>query len=95
MGAGAAPDGRTSNLAAVGLVLLPALCCGLPTLIAAGGLGLVGSVLRSPWLIGIAVLALLGLLSWWLTGGARRRPGACCPPEAPAPPARQDRPERG
>ncbi|HEY3480031.1 hypothetical protein [Amycolatopsis echigonensis] len=35
-------------VAAVGIVLLPLLCCGLPLLIAAGALGAIGSVLGNP-----------------------------------------------
>lgn len=76
------PDpGRHSLLATIGLVAVPVLCCGLPVLIAAGGLGVLGSVLASPWVVGTAALIALGLITWVLS----RRPDgsgeACCPPE--------------
>lgn len=56
--------GNRGRLAALGLVLLPILCCGLPFLVAAGGLGLIGSVLRNPYVMGAGLLILLGLVAW-------------------------------
>jgi membrane protein implicated in regulation of membrane protease activity len=74
-------DGKRTALAAVGFLLLPALCCGLPLLIAAGALGAVGSVLGNPWVIGAAIVAVVAAVVWF----ARRRTSAtrddsCCPP---------------
>jgi thiol:disulfide interchange protein len=42
------------------MVLLPALCCALPALIAAGVLGAVGGWLRNPWVIGAAAILVVG-----------------------------------
>jgi mercuric ion transport protein len=42
------------------MVLLPVLCCAIPALIAAGVLGAVGGWLRNPWVIGIAVIFVVG-----------------------------------
>lgn len=62
-------DARRTRLAATGIVLIPVLCCGLPLLVAAGGLGVVGSILGQAWLIGLA--ALLAVVAvWW---AVRRR----------------------
>jgi hypothetical protein len=68
-------SGRLPTPAAVGLVLLPVLCCALPMLIAAGGLGVLGAVLRNPWVVGAAVLLGIGLVGRW---SARRRGDDCC-----------------
>lgn len=94
------PGGRNSLLATIGVIALPLLCCGLPLLIAAGGLGVLGSLLGNPWVIGAAAVAALGALGWRLR--PRPAPGAdsCCPPEpsardhrdefAPEPPRRTE-----
>lgn len=76
-------DGPRGTLATIGIVLLPILCCGVPVLVFAGGLGTVGSVLGSPYLIGGAVAVLLGVVVWRVrrhaTGSAD---DACCTPES-------------
>lgn len=76
-----------THLAVGGFVLLHVLCCGLPLLIAAAGLGGVGGVSFAAgnvgWAAGAGALA-LGLVIWYIrrrgvgTGGE----GAdCCGPE--------------
>jgi hypothetical protein len=77
--------------AALGLMLLPILCCGLPLLIAAGGLGVIGSVLRNPLVIGAAVLILVGLVVW----AVRRRTAGSADACAPKEPSREDGPRSG
>ncbi|MGH3812712.1 MAG: hypothetical protein ACRDUV_09695 [Pseudonocardiaceae bacterium] len=58
--------GTGTIVATVGAGLALLVCCGLPVLIAAGGLGVVGSLLGSGWVIGAAVaLAGVGLLWRW------------------------------
>lgn len=51
---------RGGVLVAVAMVLLPALCCALPALLAAGALGAVGGWLRNPWVIAVAALVVGG-----------------------------------
>lgn len=78
-------DGPGVTLATIGVVLLPILCCGLPLLIAAGMLGVAGSVLGNAWLIGATGAALLGLVVWRVRVRASGSgDDACCPPERPA-----------
>lgn len=67
-------------LSALGLVLLPLVCCGLPLLIAAGALGAVGSVLSSPWLLGGALAIVAGAVVWVLQRRPGARVGGCCSP---------------
>lgn len=54
--------GDTPIPLAVGLVLLPILCCGLPVLIGAGVLGGLAGWLINPWMITITVLAVAGIV---------------------------------
>ena len=87
------PKCRTAPtvLAALGIVSLPVLCCGVPLLIgigAAGALGAIGSVLGNPWVISAAVVLVAGVLMLALRG--RRTAGSqpkddCCAPPSPAP----------
>ncbi|HEX5116333.1 MAG TPA: hypothetical protein VFW65_14155 [Pseudonocardiaceae bacterium] len=56
-------DGRRTALATGALLLLPALCCGLPLLITAGMLGTIGAVVGNPWVIGIAVVLVVSLVT--------------------------------
>lgn len=79
------------GLAALGIVLLPVLCCGVPLLIgigAAGALGAIGSVLGNPWVIFASVVLVAGLLMWALprrrTAGSQPKDD-CCAPQSPAP----------
>jgi hypothetical protein len=77
-------DGKRTALATGAVLLLPALCCGLPLLIAGGALAGLGSVLGSPWLIGAAVALLAGVLVWRVrrrTGTARSADRDRCAPE--------------
>lgn len=68
----------------VGLLALPVLCCGLPALVAAGGLAAGGGWLTShgSWLGGGIVLALAASfgIRWWTT----RRRCALTPPTSAA-----------
>lgn len=83
-------------LATIGIVLLPAACCGVPLLLgagafgvvgAAGVLGAVGTVLGNPWVIVAAVALIVGLLMWLLRrrAGAKRPADDCCVSEKPVP----------
>lgn len=75
-------EGVRTVLAIGALALLPALCCGLPLLIAGGVLAGIGSVLGSPWGIGVGVALVAGVVGWRI----RRRASTptadreCCSP---------------
>jgi hypothetical protein len=80
-------DGKRTTLAAGALLLLPALCCGLPLLIAGGALAGIGGVVGNPWVIGAAVALVVGVVAWRIrrrtaTSNSRRNDD-CCAPEAP------------
>ncbi len=88
-------DSRRTVLATIGIVMLPAACCGVPLLLstgavgvvgAAGILGMVGTVLGNPWVIAAAVALIAGLLVWLLRrrAGAKRPADDCCVPGEPA-----------
>ncbi|MDI3312785.1 MAG: hypothetical protein QJR12_00405 [Mycobacterium sp.] len=83
-------------LVAAGL-LLPALCCGLPVLIAAGAIGAVATALTDPRVIGaaVAVAAAIAVRFMWHRRSCGRDP-RCCPraPTAPAARSRSDHPTR-
>lgn len=85
------PEGRRRALATGTLVLLPALCCGLPLLIAAGALAGLGSALGNPWVIAAAVALVAGVVVWRVrrrsASTARSGEPDCCGPE----PTAQDR----
>ena len=69
-------------LVVVGGGLLVLVCCAGPALLAAGLLGALGGALRSPVLVGIAVLAIaitVGALVLRRTGRHDER-RSCCPP---------------
>lgn len=79
-------DGKRNAVAAGALLFLPALCCGLPLLIAGGVLAGVGSVFGNPWMIGVAVALLVAVVIWRIrrhTRSARSSDSACCAPEPP------------
>ena len=59
------------GLGMAALVAVRVLCCVWPALLAAGALGVLGSGLLNPWLIGTAVLLALGAVARRLSG---RRP---------------------
>ena len=89
---------------AVGAVLLAVACCAGPVLIAAGVLGVAGGILRSPAVLAIAALALVGAVLYVLHRRRSGRAGAavpahpqdgqrdCCAPPRDAGP--QDRPNQ-
>jgi hypothetical protein len=82
------PRGATrSALGTAALVLLPVLCCAGPALLGAASLGVIGSWLASPWLLGTAAVVVLAVLGRWLRHRTSTPDPACCPP-APHPPAR-------
>ncbi|HEY1575380.1 MAG TPA: hypothetical protein VGG05_28910 [Pseudonocardiaceae bacterium] len=56
----------------IGLLLIPALCCGLPALLAAGALSALVSWLVNPWGIAVGVLAFAVVLTWFLRRQAVR-----------------------
>lgn len=85
-------DDKRTALATGALLLLPALCCGLPLLIAGGALAELGSVLGNPWVIGAAVALLVAAVAWRIrrrARGTRSSDSACC---APQPPTRRQEP---
>lgn len=91
MSADPSPHPLRDGLGMAALVAVPVLCCAGPALLAAGALGVLGSWLLSPWLIGAAVLLALGAVAWRLrprsaaptaTGGAATSGALCCPPAA-------------
>jgi hypothetical protein len=85
------PDSKRAALAAIGIVLLPLLCCGLPLFIAAGALGAVGSVLGNPWVITAAIVLVLGVVFWRVRRFVTTTSGEqCCPPRPPMPGPPQD-----
>ncbi|GAA1224148.1 hypothetical protein [Rhodoglobus aureus] len=69
---------RKTVLATIGILLIPAACCGALPLLgvglvsAAGVVGVVGSVLGNPWVIAAAVVLAAGFI-WWVL---RRRSAA-------------------
>jgi hypothetical protein len=62
------------GLAVLGLLALPVVCCALPTLLATGGLAILGGWLGAHglWLAGSVLIALAAAICgrWWM---ARRR----------------------
>ncbi|MEU0469990.1 hypothetical protein ABZ215_38845 [Amycolatopsis sp. NPDC006131] len=79
-------DGTRTALATGAFLLLPALCCGLPLLIAGGALAGLGSVLGNPWVIGAAIALLVAVVVCRIrrrARGARSSDPACCAPEPP------------
>ncbi|WP_219418496.1 hypothetical protein [Pseudonocardia nigra] len=72
------------SLGVAAVVALPVLCCAGPALLAAGALGVLGSWLLNPWLIGAAILLALGVGGWRLrhrnTADGAVRGELCCPP---------------
>lgn len=72
-----------------GAVLLMALCCALPLLIAGGVLAGVGGLLGNPWVIGagIALVALVLLVVARRRAHHGRTGPDCCPTTVPAQPA--------
>jgi hypothetical protein len=81
-------EGKRTVLAAGAFLLLPALCCGLPLLIAGGVLAGIGSVLGNPWVLGAVVALLVAVVVWRIrrhTGTSTPSGGdGCCPPEPAA-----------
>lgn len=87
--------GVGTGLAVGGLAVLAVACCAAPALIAAGALTLIGAVLHSWWVIGIAAVVVLAALGYTLQRrSARGEPGQpqdCCPPPPPRPDTFADR----
>lgn len=75
------------SLGVAAVVALPVLCCAGPALLAAGALGVLGSWLLNPWLIGAAILLALGVVGWRLRHHATAGDELCCPhtPTTPTP----------
>lgn len=86
------PDGRRSLLLTIGVIALPLVCCGLPVLLAAGGLGVLGSILGNPWVIAAAALIAVSAIIWRVR--ARPDGGAADPCCGPAPLARNEHTDR-
>jgi hypothetical protein len=63
-------------LLAIGAVVAVAICCGLPVLVAAGVLAVVGGVLGNPWVIAAAAALALGTFTYFVYRG-RVRAAAC------------------
>ncbi|MBS4728661.1 hypothetical protein MSM1_10060 [Mycobacterium sp. SM1] len=63
---------RTPVAFVVAGLLVPALCCGLPVLIAAGAIGAAGAALTDPWVIGAAAMVVVVVATLF----ARRRRGS-------------------
>jgi len=68
-----------------GLGLLMVVCCAGPALVAAGTLGTLAAWLRSPLLLGAAVVVVGAGAAWAVWVMQRRRTGrGCCPPDTGA-----------
>lgn len=77
-------SGLGGSLAAGGAVLLAVACCAAgPALIAAGGLGVAGGVLRSPAVLTLAALVLIGAVLYALHRRGRSRRAAAAHPPLP------------
>jgi hypothetical protein len=98
------PGSGLGGLAAGGAVLLAVACCAGPVLIAAGALGVAGGILRSPAVLALAALVLVGTVLYVLhrRRSGRARPAnpalpqdgtrdCCAPPRDTGP---QDRPNQ-
>lgn len=84
--AGAAQRARIVLLAADGVslgVLVTALCCAAPVLIAGGALAAVCGLLENPWVIGAAVALLLAAVVAFARRG--QRGDHCCPADSHSP----------
>ncbi|MQA03856.1 MAG: hypothetical protein GEV07_14410 [Streptosporangiales bacterium] len=59
------------------------LCCAVPLLIAGGALGVLGGLLRSWWLIGLAAVLVVGVIAWRVRRSTTRGQAGddCCPPQ--------------
>lgn len=85
-------------LATIGVLAAAVLCCAGPALLAGGALSGIGGVLRSPWLIGIGALLIVGSLGYTLLrrvgrrGEPRDADESCCPPQARPKPGLDNRP---
>ncbi|MCU6478994.1 hypothetical protein [Arthrobacter sp. A2-55] len=91
-------QGRRGVLPILGLILLPVLCCGLPLLIAAGALGILGSMLGNPWVIAGAGALAAGLLVFAVRrqrAGRRDVADDCCTPDDPLPGGKPSRGRSG
>jgi hypothetical protein len=84
---GAAAEGPGRSAASMaGLGLLMVVCCAGPALVAAGTLGTLAAWLRSPLLLGAAVVVVGAGAAWAVWVMQRRRAGrwtgrGCCPPD--------------
>ncbi len=77
-------DGQRTTSAAAGVLLIPVLCCGLPLLVAAGGLGVAGGILGQAWLIGLAALLAIGAVGWAVRRRTNVTESSCgCPSRHP------------
>lgn len=82
------PSGNKTVWAALGLLLVPVLCCTAPLLVGAGAvgvLGVIGAAANNVWVSVVAALIAVGVVGgllyrWW--GRRKTSPGAgdCCPP---------------
>jgi hypothetical protein len=66
--------GPDSRFAACALLLVPALCCAVPLLIATGALATLAAILTNPWVIGIVGVALA--VAAWRIAARRMRPSS-------------------
>lgn len=80
------PDrsGPSGLLLGSGVALFAVVCCAGPALIAAGALGVIGSWLGSPWVIGAAVALLVAAVVWPVTPrhGTPDSTDCCNPPQS-------------
>lgn len=89
-------DGTRAGRALGALLVLPALCCGLPLLIAGGSLGALAAVPGTQWTAVAAVAVVAGVVLWRINHPTRSSPSGghgCCADDPPA--GEQARPSAG
>ncbi|KTR93809.1 hypothetical protein NS220_11255 [Microbacterium testaceum] len=85
------PPSNKTVWAALGLLLIPVLCCTAPVLVgvgAVGVLGLVGAAANNVWVSVVAALIAISVVGWllhrwWVRKGLSSGVDDCCEPGGP------------